>query len=67
MKASSGYRLLPLGVARGRVQLPNDVIQKIEKTPHNTHTPTQKRSNKVFRNIKKHTFQFISIQRFFRE
>ena len=58
MIASCGNRLLLLGVARRRVQLPNDVIQKIKKTLNNTHTPTQKRSNKGSRNNKKHAFQF---------
>ena len=32
----------------GRVQSPNDVIQKIEKTRNNTHTTTQKRTNNIY-------------------
>ena len=32
----------------------NDVIQKIEKTPNNTHTTTHKLTNNSFRNTKKH-------------
>ena len=31
-----------------------DVIQKIEKTLNNPHTETQKRTDNVFRNAKKH-------------
>ena len=39
--ASCGNRLLLLGVASRRVQSPNDVIQKIEKTPNHPHTNTK--------------------------
>ena len=37
----------------GRVQSPNDVIQKIERTLNKTHTTTQKRTNNGLRNTKK--------------
>ena len=37
----------------GRVQSPNDVIQKIEMTLNNIHTTTQYQTNNGFRNIEK--------------
>ena len=39
-----------------RVQSPNDIIQKIEKTLDNTHTTEQKQTNNIFGNTKKHPF-----------
>jgi len=38
----------------GRLQSPNDVIQKIEKALNDSHTTTQRRTNNGFRNTMKH-------------
>ena len=40
----------------GRVQSPNKVVQKTERTLKNTHTPSHNQTNDGFRNIKKHPF-----------
>ena len=46
----------------GRVQTPNDVIQKIGKILNNAHTTKQKRTNNGFRNIQKNpTFSPLSL------
>ena len=51
------YRLL-LGTG-GRVQSPNKVVQKTERTLKNTHTPSHNQTNDGFRNIKKHPFSVL--------